>query len=92
MNWDYCDMVGQGAVIKVEHVTSQMGKVYAKIAGISPAKTSLTDYSQQVVPVDHFAAPAAAAQAPVVAPAPTPASAPPSFSPNDSNPDANCPF
>jgi len=92
MNWDYCEMVGQGGVIKVEHVTSQMGKVYAKIAGISPCKTSLSDYTAQVIPVDQFDVPAAAPQAPVAAPAITPASAPPAFSPNDNNPDPNCPF
>lgn len=92
MNWDYCEMVGQGAVIKVEHVTSQMGKVYAKIAGISPCKTSLSDYTAQVIPVDQFDVPVAAPQAPVAAPAITPASAPPAFSPNDNNPDPNCPF
>jgi hypothetical protein len=90
MNWDYCELVGQGAVIKVEHVTSQMGKVYAKIAGISPAKTSLADYSGQVIPVDQFASPAPAVQAPVATP--TLASAPPAFSPSDNNPDDNCPF
>jgi len=68
--WDYCTLQSQGAVVSIEHVVSQMGTTYPKITRISPAKTSLADYSAQIVPVDQFgaiAAPAAAA-APVAAP------------------------
>jgi len=56
MGWDYCEMKGKGAVIKVEHKTSQLGKTYAVISGISPVKTSLADYSDRVIPVDQFGA------------------------------------
>ncbi len=45
MGWDYCELKGKGAVIKVEQVTSQMGKVYNKIASILPPKTNLSDYT-----------------------------------------------
>jgi len=103
--WDYCTLKGQGAVVSIEHVVSQLGTTYPKITRISPAKTSLADYSAQIVPVEQFgsvAAPAAAAPvaAPVaqalasvgatVAPAPV-ASAPAAWSPESGN-DANCPF
>jgi len=104
--WDYCTLKGQGAVVSIEHVVSQLGTTYPKITRISPAKTSLADYSAQIVPVEQFgaiAAPAAPAAitAPVeqalatvgatpVAPAPV-ASAPAAWSPESGN-DANCPF
>jgi len=96
--WDYCNLVGVGAVITVEHVVSQMGTTYPKIARISPAKTSLADYSAQIIPISQFGAPAAPTPAPVapapaapapVAPAPV-ASAPAAWDP--SNGDADCPF
>ena len=51
MGWDYCSMKEQGAVIKVEHKTSQMGKTYAYISNIAPVKTDLNDYSSKVVPI-----------------------------------------
>ena len=54
MGWDYCEMKGKGAVIKVEHKTSQLGKTYAVISGISPVKTSLADYSDRVIPAEKF--------------------------------------
>lgn len=104
--WDYCTLKGQGAVVSIEHVVSQLGTTYPKITRISPAKTSLADYSAQIVPVEQFgavAAPAAPAAitAPVasalasvgaapVASAPV-ASAPAAWSPESGN-DANCPF
>lgn len=104
--WDYCTLKGQGAVVSIEHVVSQLGTTYPKITRISPAKTSLADYSAQIVPVEQFgaiAAPAAPAAIPApveqalatvgatpVAPAPV-ASAPAAWSPESGN-DANCPF
>tara|TARA_R110000796_G_scaffold16726_7_gene52139 strand:+ start:345 stop:959 length:615 start_codon:yes stop_codon:yes gene_type:complete len=104
--WDYCAMKGKGAVISVESVTSQLGKTYAKIARVLPPKTSLSDYSAQVLPLETFAAvavaaaPASAAMAaaaPLIAqaaalgaPAPV-ASAPAAWDPNAGG-DANCPF
>ncbi len=95
--WDYCTLKGQGAVVSIEHVVSQMGTTYPKIARIQPVKTSLADYSSQVVPITAFntavvpmpAAPAVGQ----VAPTPTPAavaSAPAAWNPNDSQED--CPF
>ena len=69
--WDYCTLKGQGAVVSIEHVVSQMGTTYPKITRITPAKTSLADYSAQIVPVDQFGAVAAP-----VAPAGTQADCP----------------
>ena len=83
MGWDYCSLIGSGAVIKVEQKTSATGKQYAIVAGIGPVKTSLADYSGQVIPKEQFGV--AAAPAPQVAP--TLAS-----SPAPLNPDENCPF
>lgn len=74
MGWDYCELVGKGAVIGCEQVVSQLGKTYNKITKISPPKTSLADYSAQVIPVEQFSAPAA--PAPVT---PPPSSAPPAY-------------
>lgn len=97
MGWDYCELKGKGAVIKVEETTSQLGKVYNKITSILPPKTSLSDYTSQVIPAEQFAAisAATAALAAPVAPAapaaPTPASAPPAWSPEQGD-DADCPF
>jgi len=69
--WDYCSLKGQGAVISVEHVVSQMGTTYPKIARLTPAKTSLADYSAQIVPATEFGAVSApvAPAAPVALPA-----------------------
>ena len=102
MGWDYCELKGKGAVIKVEQVTSQMGKVYNKIVSILPPKTNLSDYTAQVIPLEQFAAmdqasaalsapaaPAPAAPAPAPA-APAPASAPAAWNPGDA--DVDCPF
>jgi hypothetical protein len=94
MGWDYCELKGKGAVIKVEQVTSQMGKVYNKIVSILPPKTSLSDYTAQVIPVEQFAAVAqasAAFSAPAPAAAPAPASAPQAWSPDSGN-EMDCPF
>jgi hypothetical protein len=83
MGWDYCSLKDSGAIIKVEHKTSPMGKTYAFIAGIGPVKTSLADYSNQVVPASEFggSTPQPAPQAPTLSSSPAPL-----------NPDENCPF
>ena len=96
MGWDYCELKGKGAVIKVEQVTSQMGKVYNKIASILPPKTNLSDYTSQVIPAEQFAViqqASSAMQAPAPAPqsAPTPASAPPAWEP-ETDDEMDCPF
>jgi len=95
MGWDYCELKGKGAVIKVEQVTSQMGKIYNKIVSILPPKTSLSDYTAQVIPVEQFAAvsqASAAFSAPAAAPAAAaPASAPQAWSPESGN-EMDCPF
>ncbi len=70
MGWDYCELIGKGAVIGCEQVVSQLGKTYNKITKISPPKTSLADYTSQVIPVEQFSAPAAPATPPPSAPAP----------------------
>ena len=92
--WDYCELKGKGAVIKVEQVTSQMGKVYNKIVSILPPKTSLSDYTAKVIPVEQFAAVSQASSAfsaPAPAAAPAPASAPQAWSPDSGN-EMDCPF
>lgn len=103
--WDYCTLKGSGAVISIEHVVSQMGTTYPKITRILPVKSSLSDYSAQVVPASQFGVASTQApqapqvqqvqQAPTLAPqAPTPpppASAPPSWDPATDN-QADCPF
>lgn len=95
--WDYCSLKGHGAVISIEHVVSQMGTTYPKISRLTPVKTSLADYSAQIVPAERFGvaqapvAPVApVAQAPV-AQAPV-ASAPAAWFPTAYNADDNCPF
>jgi hypothetical protein len=91
--WDYCTLKGQGAVISVEHVVSQMGTTYPKISRISPAKTSLADYSAQVIPLTQFAQTQAPTPVPA-SPTPTPptiASAPAAWNPQADN-EADCPF
>lgn len=105
MGWDYCELKGKGAVISVEQVVSQMGKTYNKITKISPPKTSLADYTGQVIPAEQFNAIDQATQAisappvqpappqpPTPQPAPQPnlASAPPAWAPGDES--ADCPF
>lgn len=106
MGWDYCELKGQGAIIRVEHRTGKTtGKVYAVISSISPVKTTLADHSAQVIPAASFSLPdgqapqvAQAPQAPPVAPAPqAPAPAPvppaPSAAPYIApNDDDNVPF
>ena len=105
--WDYCEMRGEGAVVSIEHVVSQMGTTYPKITRISPAKTSLADYSAQIVPTSQFGtfatpSPAAApVAAPVVqalatvgatvAPVAPVASAPAAWDPSSGS-QADCPF
>lgn len=89
--WDYCTLVGQGAVVSIEHVVSQLGTTYPKIARIQPAKTSLADYTSQIVPKSAFDSPAPAPTPAVASVAqPAVASAPVAWNPNDSQED--CPF
>ena len=87
MGWDYCSLIGSGAVIKVEQKTSATGKQYAIVAGIGPVKTSLADYSSQVIAKEQFGVTPSAPAAPATPTAPTLAS-----SPAPLNPDENCPF
>jgi hypothetical protein len=86
MGWDYCELKGKGAVIKVANKTSSMGKQYSFVDGISPIKTSLADYSDKVVPAEAFGFAGT-----VTAPA-TPASPAPTVTTTVMNDDANCPF
>lgn len=97
--WDYCTLKGQGAVISIEHVVSQMGTTYPKITRITPAKTSLADYTSQVIPYPQFAQPQTPTPSPAVpavptSPTPTPptvASAPAPWNPQADS-EADCPF
>lgn len=92
--WDYCTLKGQGAVISVEHVVSQMGTTYPKISRISPAKTTLADYSPQVIPLTQFAQTQTPTPAVPASPTPTPptvASAPAPWNPQAGS-EADCPF
>lgn len=94
MGWDYCELKGKGAVIKVEETTSQLGKIYNRITSILPPKTSLSDYTSQVIPAEEFTVMSAAMRvlnAPAAPAAPAPASAPPAWSPEQDE-DADCPF
>ena len=88
--WDYCSLKGQGAVISVEHVVSQMGTTYPKITRILPAKTSLADYSSKIIPISQFGVAPVAPSAPVAPAAPV-ASAPAAWSPETGD-NADCPF
>lgn len=90
MGWDYCELKGKGAVVSIEQVTSQMGKLYNKIVRIAPPKTSLADYTSQVIPAEQFSQPAAPVM-PAAPAAPAPASAPPAWDASTGS-DADCPF
>lgn len=96
MGWDYCELKGKGAVIKVGNKTSSMGKQYSYVEGISPTRTSLADYSDKVVPAEAFGYTANAVSAPATpAPAPAPAVATPAPALSTTtimNDDVNCPF
>lgn len=54
LGWDYCEMLGKGAVLQVSDKTSTSGKVYQAITGIRPVKDDLNDYSARVVPLEEF--------------------------------------
>lgn len=90
MGWDYCELKGKGAIIGCEQVVSQMGKTYNKITKITPIKTSLADYSAQVIPADQFAVIDQANQ--TLAQAAPVSSAPPAFNPTPAQYDDNVPF
>ncbi len=86
MGWDYCELKGKGCVMGVEQVMSQLGKQYNKISKISPPKTSLADYTAQVIAIEQF-------NTPPVAPATPLPSAPAPFDPAPvTNYDDNAPF
>ena len=91
MGWDYCELKGKGAVIKVEETTSQLGKIYNRITSILPPKSSLSDYTSQVIPAEEFTVMSAAMAVFNAPAAPAPASAPPAWSPEQDE-DADCPF
>lgn len=82
MGWDYCELVGAGAMITVAHKPSRDGsKTYANLVGIAPVIAQL---KSQVLPLAAFGAavPATAPSTPAPAPAapaqPAPSSATPS--------------
>lgn len=55
MGWDYCELEGSGAIIKVAHKPSRDGtRTYANIVDQRPVKDDLNDYSDRVPPVSKF--------------------------------------
>lgn len=105
MGWDYCELVGAGAMITVAHKPSRDGsKTYANLVGIAPVIAQLKG---QVLPLAAFGAPTAAAPstpppatttsstpAPVIAPPAKPAAADPATAAWNPAVDseAECPF
>jgi len=89
LGWDYCELVGSGCIITVEHKENRDGtRTYAAVTAVRPVKDSLSDYSDRVPQMDWFdwgealeSAPTApeprAAPAPVAPPASKPANAAP---------------
>jgi|TARA_R100000149_G_C5843869_1_gene114945 hypothetical protein len=52
--WDYDELRGQGAVITIAHQVSAKGTTYAKITGLRPVKSGLSDFTDKVLPVSAF--------------------------------------
>ena len=85
-SWDYCEMIGQGAVLSVAQKVSRKGRTYADVQGISSVMEQLADQVPQAgqftvpeasnPPVQPQAQPVAQPQpAPVVQPQVQPAPA-----------------
>ena len=70
-SWDYCEMIGQGAVLSVAQKVSRKGRTYADVQGISSVMEQLAD---QVPQAGQFTAPEASN--PPVQPQPQPVAQP----------------
>ena len=74
-SWDYCEMIGQGAVLSVAQKVSRKGRTYADVQGVTPVMEQL---AEQVPQAGQFTVPEAStppvqAQAqPVAQPQPAP--------------------
>ena len=55
-SWDYCEMIGQGAVLNVVGKVSRKGRTYADVQGIAPVMEQLAG---QVPQANHFTVPEA---------------------------------
>lgn len=74
-SWDYCEMIGQGAVLSVAQKVSRKGRTYADVQGISSVMEQLADQVPQAgqFTVPEASNPPAQAQAqPVAQPQPAP--------------------
>ena len=52
--WDYAELAGKGAVITIAHQVSAKGTTYAKITGLRPVKSGLSDFTDKVLPMSAF--------------------------------------
>lgn len=52
--WDYCELEGRGAIIRVEEKVSQAGNAYSIVTGVRAVNDGLTDYSDRVPSADQF--------------------------------------
>ena len=71
-SWDYCEMIGQGAVLNVVGKVSRKGRSYADVQGVTPVMEQLADQVPQAgqFTVPEASNPTAQPQAqPVVQPA-----------------------
>ena len=72
-SWDYCEMIGQGAVLSVAQKVSRKGRTYADVQGVTPVMEQL---AEQVPQAGQFTVPEASTppvQAqPVAQPQPAP--------------------
>ena len=72
-SWDYCEMIGQGAVLNVVGQTSRKGRQYANVQGVTPVMEQLADQVPQAgqFTVPEASTPPVQAQ-PVAQPQPAP--------------------
>ena len=56
VGWDYCSLIGSGALVTVEHTPSQKnpGQFWSNIASVAPVMDDLTS---KIVPVSSFVIP-----------------------------------
>ena len=55
-SWDYCEMIGQGAVLSVAQKVSRKGRTYADVQGVTPVMEQL---AEQVPQAGQFTVPKA---------------------------------
>ena len=52
--WDYCELEGRGAIIRVEEKISQAGNPYSIVTAVRPVDDGLTDYTDRIPSLDQF--------------------------------------